>query len=136
MEVSLKRIGKGAHLQACNAQGQTADFDTPSGTGGMTPMEILMSSVAACSSLDLIPILEKQRQTLEHLEVKVTGDRHEVGAANPFSNLHLHFILTGNIAPAKAEKAVALSVEKYCSVGESLDPTIKVTHSFEVVAAT
>lgn len=133
MEVSLKRMGTGAHLRASNSQGQTADFDTPSGNGGMTPMEMLASSVAACSSLDLIPILEKQRQNLEDLEVKVTGERHAVNAANPFSNLHMHFILKGKVAPEKAEKAVALSVEKYCSVGESLDPNIKVTHSFEIV---
>lgn len=134
MEVTLKRLGSDVHLQAENSLGNTADFDTNEGGQGMTPMEMLMSSVAACSAIDLIPILAKQRQTLIDLDVKITGDRHEVGAAKPFSNIHMHFILKGTIASEKAEKAVALSVEKYCSVGRSLDPNIKVSHSFEIIA--
>jgi len=134
MEVTLKRLGSGVHLQAENSMGNTADFDTNEGGKGLTPMEMLMSSVAACSALDLIPILAKQRQTLVDLDVKITGNRHEVGSAKPFSNIHMHFMLKGAIAADKAEKAVALSVEKYCSVGRSLNPDIEVTHSFEILS--
>jgi len=132
MEVTLKRIGDDVHLRAANENGKTADFDNAGGSDGMSPMEMLLGSVAACSSIDLVPILRKQRQDLKDLEVKVTSERHPVGEAKPFKSIHMHFIMTGTIDPKKAERAVSLSVEKYCSVGRSLDPDIAVSHSFEI----
>ena len=137
MEITLKRLNDAVHLSAVNANGNQTEFDGTENIGGegkaMTPMEALLSAVAACSTLDVIPILKKQRQVLEDLEVVVTGNRQKVADVNPFKDIHMHFKLTGNIDPHKAKKAVDLSVEKYCSVSASLDPTIKVTHSFEIL---
>lgn len=138
MEIRLKRLNNAVHLSAVNENGNRTEFDGTEIIGGqdkaMTPMEALLSAVAACSTLDVIPILKKQRQNLEDLEVVITGNRHKVEEVNPFKDIHMHFILTGKIDSTKAEKAVNLSVEKYCSVSASLDPAIKVSHSFEIKA--
>lgn len=137
MEITLKRLNNDVHLRADNGKGNYTEYDGTESIGGkgkaMTPMENLLASVAACSTLDVVPILKKQRQPLEDIEVRVTGNRHKVGEVNPFKDIHMHFILKGNIDPKKAEKAVSLSVEKYCSVSASLNPSIEVTYSFEVV---
>lgn len=137
MEITLKRLNDAVHLRAENGKGNHTDYDGTENIGGqgkaMTPMENLLASVAACSALDVVPILKKQRQQLDDIEIKVTGNRHKVEEVKPFKDIHIHFILKGKIDPKKAEKAVALSVEKYCSVHASLDPNIRVTHGFEIV---
>lgn len=137
MEITLKRLNDNVHLRADNGRGNYTEYDGTDNIGGdgkaMTPMENLLASVAACGTLDVVPILKKQRQPLEDIEVRVTGNRHKVEEVNPFKNIHMHFILKGAIDPKKAEKAVSLSVEKYCSVSASLDPAIEITHSLEIV---
>jgi len=44
----------------------------------------------------------------------------------------LHFKIKGEVDPDKAERAVKLSVEKYCSVSKTLEPTAKITYKVTV----
>jgi putative redox protein len=57
----------------------------------------------------------------------------EEGWVKPFTAIHIAYILTGTIKEKKAKQAVELAVEKYCSVAASLDPSIKISHSFEII---
>lgn len=101
---------------------------------GMRPMEALLSSVATCAAIDVVAILQKQRQQLKDLQIEVEGDREEGKAPTPFTSIQMNFILFGKLDAVKAARAVELAVEKYCSVKESLDPSITVTYSFEIRA--
>jgi putative redox protein len=46
----------------------------------------------------------------------------------PYTEIRMVFIARGAVAPQKLDRAVRLAVEKYCSVGASLDPNVVVTH--------
>ncbi|MBK8110377.1 MAG: OsmC family protein [Saprospiraceae bacterium] len=72
------------------------------------------------------------QQPLSGLEVKITGDRAEDQVPKVFVKVHLHFILFGAVEPSKAERAISLSVEKYCSVLTMVSKTAAVTYSFEI----
>ncbi len=136
MEIQLKRLNDNIHFEASNSDGNTVHLDGAASVGGegkgMRPMELLLTSVASCSVFDVVSILKKQRQPLEDIQVKATGDRAAEGDAKPFTALHFTFMLKGDIDRAKAERAVKLSVEKYCSVGASLDPNIPVTFATQI----
>ncbi len=138
MEITVKRLNNALHFEASNADGNTFQMDASPAIGGegkgMRPMEVLLSSVAGCSVFDIVTILKKQRENLEDIQIKATGDRKTDGDVKPFKAIHLRFDLKGDLNETKVARAVELAVEKYCSVATSLDPAIKITHSYTINA--
>lgn len=96
---------------------------------GPRPTELLLSGVGGCSGIDIVMILEKMRQNLTSLNVEVSGKRND-DVPKRFTDIHVHFIIEGDVEPEKAGKAAQLSMEKYCSVSLSLNSNI--TYSYEV----
>lgn len=97
-----------------------------------TPMEMLLMSAGACSSVDVVSILKKARQKISHCEVELAAERAET-VPKVFTKIHLHFVVTGTaLAEKQVERAVNLSAEKYCSVSIMLSQSVKVTHSFSI----
>jgi len=127
--VVLEQIGAAA-FEATAAGGGNLVVDGAPEIGGegrgMRPMELLLSALASCSAMDVVQILRQQRQGLEHLSVEIEGERAEAVPA-PYRRIRVVFRARGEIDEHKLRRAVQLGVEKYCSVGASLDPTIRVT---------
>lgn len=123
MKVTLERIGHAA-FEATGGSGGALVVDGSPEIGGegrgMRPMELLLSSVASCSAMDVVHILvNKQRQPLEGLRVEIEGERADATPA-PFTKMKLVFFAKGPVDEAKLARAVALSVEKYCSARATL----------------
>ncbi|MBA3988930.1 OsmC family protein [Aliidiomarina maris] len=115
-----------------SGSGHSVVMDGQQGQHAPSPMEMVLMSVASCSSVDVVSILQKARQRIQHCEVDVTAERADAVPA-VFTSIHLHFIVTGeDIAEQHVERAVKLSADKYCSVSIMLGATVKVTHSFSV----
>ncbi|MDB5105818.1 MAG: OsmC/Ohr family protein [Fibrobacteres bacterium] len=94
---------------------------------GFRPMELLLAGIASCSAIDVVNILKKSRVEFSSMDIEVNGDRKDAIPA-PFTGIEVVFKIHGPaVDRAKAEKAVSLALEKYCSVSASLDPAIKVT---------
>lgn len=104
-----------------------------SGDGpGVSPMQMLLLGLGGCSLVDIVGILQKQRQPLMDIEVTVDGQR---GAElpKPWTAIHLHYIVTGvGLDAHKVERAIDLSIEKYCGVHATLAGVAKITHDFEI----
>jgi putative redox protein len=139
MEVTLKRLNNGVHFEADNGEGLTVQLDGAVGSDyggegkGMRPMQMLLSAVGGCSVFDVVAILKKQREDVQDVQVKVTGEREKGKTPSPFTAIHLHFTLKGNLNAEKVKRAIELSVEKYCSVKESLDKNIKISYDFDIM---
>lgn len=102
-----------------------------SGTPGPSPMELLLIGTAGCSAYDVVSILQKQRQRIEDVDVEVEAERAETDP-KVFTKIHLHFIVKGRgISADKVERAISLSVDKYCSASAMMATTATVTHDFE-----
>ena len=100
---------------------------------GIRPMEMLLLGVGGCTAFDVVSILKKSRQAIVDCEVEVDSDRAEE-VPKVFTRIHIHFIVSGNsLDPAKVEKAVNLSADKYCSASLMLGKTAEMTHDFEIV---
>jgi putative redox protein len=102
-------------------------------TPGPSPMELVLMGTGGCSAFDVVHILEKGREKIEDVVVELDADRAETDP-KVFTRIHMHFIVKGRgLSPQKVERAISLSVEKYCSASAMMAKTATVTHDFEVV---
>jgi putative redox protein len=91
-----------------------------SGKTGQSPPDVLLSALAACSGIDVVDILAKRRTPVERLSVDVEGERREEHPRR-FTRIRLTFNVDGaGIEALHTERAIALALEKYCSVAASL----------------
>lgn len=139
MKITLKRLDDDFHMEAVNEDGCTIETDGAPKIGGhnkgMRPMQLLLAAAGSCSSIDIIMILKKQKQLLKDIEVEVTAEREQDKVPSLYTDIHIHFKLTGEITEQKAKRAVELSIEKYCSVVKILEKTAKVSSSYEIIEA-
>ncbi len=95
-------------------------------------MLTLLLAVAGCSAADVVVILGKMRVGLTHLAIEVEGVRRETDPRR-YDALHIRYFMQGEaLDTAKAERAVGLSIDKYCSVLHSLAPDIAISHDVEL----
>lgn len=135
MKITIDQL-ENTHMEAQNKEGGLIRMDGSTSIGGLeggfSPMQLLLAGVGGCSAIDIIGILKKQRQNLENLQVEVEGDRQPKDEYSEFKTIHLNFIFTGNLEKSKVERAIKLSLEKYCSVSKTLEKTSRITHSYEI----
>lgn len=102
-------------------------------TPGPSPMELVLIGTGGCSAYDVVHILERGREAVEDCVVELDADRAEK-EPRVFTRIHMHFVVKGRgLSPAKVERAISLSIEKYCSASAMLAKTATITHDFEVV---
>ena len=90
------------------------------------PMLLLLLAVASCSGADIVLILKKMRVMLQSLRVEVEGTRREEEPRRYTAVTLVYHIAGDGLDQTKAERAVTLSLEKYCSVVHSLAPDIAI----------
>ena len=136
METRLRWAG-GAALIGLSSGGHTVVMDGPPEGGGRNlgprPMEMLLLSMAACSTYDVVTILQKAREEIADCDIRITANR---APDHPkiFTDIHLHFIISGkNVKGKNVDRAIKLSAEKYCSASIMLGAMAKITHDFEIV---
>lgn len=136
MNIHLKRINNAVHLEATNENGNKVQIDGAPSIGGENkgsrPMELLIMGLGGCSSMDVLSILSKQKQVVEDYQVNITAERTEDQTPNLFSKIHIEFVFKGTINEAKLERAIALSMEKYCSVTKIMEKTADITYSHKL----
>lgn len=95
------------------------------------PVDTLMIAFASCSAIDVVDILEKRRTPAASLRVEVEFDR---AATTPRRVLaaRLRWIVATASDRAHVERAVDLSIRKYCSVAASLAPDVRLSWEVEV----
>lgn len=137
MEINLTRVDQDFHFEARGAADVAIHLDGAPEIGGHNagarPMELMLMGLGGCSAIDVIQILKKQRQPIERFDINIKAERQKVGECNLFGNIHIHFILGGQLDEEKVQKAIVLSLEKYCSVAAILYKTSTISHSFELV---
>ena len=102
---------------------------------GMRPMEMLLVSMGACSSIDVVTILKKARQEISNCVAEISAERAEE-IPKVFTKIHVNFVVTGRgLNVAQVERAVKLSAEKYCSASIMLGKAAEISHGFEVIEA-
>src|SRR4028118_897725 len=124
IKVELERVNGDFGFEARDANGHVVRLDTSPETGGtnfgVRPMQMLLMGLGGCSGIDIVSILKKQRQVIEGFQMKIEGEREAGADPSLWKTVTIVFELKGNIDLAKATRACELSMEKYCSVAETL----------------
>ncbi len=126
--------GGGNVFLGTDTSGHTVVYDSADGVQkGIGPMRALLTSLGACTGIDVVAILHKRHQKLRSLKILLSGDRPEHGLPKPWTSIHIRYVLSGDSLETKfVEEAIKDSTEKFCSVGATLQPTARITHSYEI----
>ncbi len=131
MKAEVKWVGDELFM-GTSESGHTIVLDANGGALAPSPLENVLISLGACSSVDVVSILEKARQNIKGCKVEIAAKRVDT-VPKLFSDIHLHFVIEGNeVSEKHVERAVKLSADKYCSVALMLNKSVNITHDFEV----
>jgi putative redox protein len=133
MKAQVKWIGEEMFI-GTSESGHTIVLDANAGALAPSPLESVLISLGACSSVDVVSILEKARQTITSSKVEISAQRVD-SVPKLFSDIHLHFVIQGeDVGTKHVERAVRLSADKYCSVALMLNKSVNITHDFEIIS--
>lgn len=135
MMTSSLRYKADNEFEATNQAGNTVaiDMHPQDEKKDQSPMDLMLSAVAACAAVDIVSMIKKKRRTFVDLKAETTGERAE-SHPKKFTKIHIKYIITSpDLTEKEAEKVISLAVSSYCSVASSLDPAIELTHSFELI---
>lgn len=122
--IEISRLSGDFGFEAKDENGHTVLMDSSPESGGQNfgvrPMQILLMGLGGCSAIDVISILKKQRQDVVDYKMVVKGEREAGKEPSLWKEVDLEFHIYGDVDKDKAERAVELSVNKYCSVAATL----------------
>lgn len=123
-KIELARVHGDFGFEATDENGHILKMDSSPESGGQNygvrPMQTLLMALAGCSAIDVIAILKKQRQEVKDYKMVVNGEREKGKEPSLWQTVDVEFHIYGTVDQDKAEKAVELSVGKYCSVAATL----------------
>lgn len=102
------------------------------GKEGFRPSQLMLMGLAGCMGMDVLSILQKKRQEVTDVEIQVTGHNPD-DYPKPYHTVEIAFTVHGSDIDAKAvERAIDLSIKKYCIVGQTLQREVELKTSFTV----
>ncbi len=124
MHIQLNLAPDASHTVVADEAGTEVSIYLPESAGGagtgIRPMQMLIMGLAGCSAIDVLMILKKQRQEVRDFRIDIDAEREPNKEPSLWQEAQLVFRVFGAVDVEKAEKAVALSMEKYCSVAATL----------------
>jgi putative redox protein len=138
MQVELVRLDDAFHFEAKGMSGIPVHIDAAENIGGHNagarPMELLLMGLGGCTAIDVLLIMKKQRQIVEDLKISISGEREKIEGTEmtPFHKINIHFKFKGLLSEEKVQKAIVMSMEKYCSATAQFSASAEITHSFEI----
>jgi putative redox protein len=111
----------GEVFQATAENGNTITIDADSAhKHGPGPLETVLMALCSCTSVDVVSILQKKRQSLTGLRVTATATQAHA-PPRVFTHISLTYAVHGKLSRKAVEDAVSLSKNKYCSVSKMLE---------------
>jgi len=122
--IEVKRVDDAYAFIGTDSNGHTIRTDGAAEIGGhntgFRPMQTLLMGLGGCSGVDIVSILKKQRQEITEFNMTIKAEREQGKEPALWKYVHIHFTFKGNVDVEKAQKACALSIDKYCSVAATL----------------
>ena len=129
----------GFKFVATDEYGHSVIVDAPESDGesfdGLKPGEMLLTSLATCSGIDVVTILRKERQELSGLSIRIKGVQ-EPDPPWRWREMELEYTVRGrNLDPGRVERAIHLTETKYCSIGATLSASVDISSNYRIVEA-
>jgi putative redox protein len=128
---------KDMQFEGRSTSGHSLIMDADDASGGQNkgfkPMELLLVGFGGCTGMDVISILRKKRQDVTGLEMNVQGKKTDEHP-KVYKTVHIEYVVKGKGVQKEAvERAIRLSLDKYCSVGATLSRAGTITHSYRII---
>lgn len=124
MKIVVQRTPDGGHAIAQDEAGNAVAMYLPDVAGGagtgIRPMQMLVMGVGGCTAVDVLMILRKQRQEVTDFRIEIDAQREPDKEPSLWQTVHLVYYFKGNVTLEKAQKAIDMSIQKYCSASETL----------------
>ena len=136
INANVKWTGKKQLVGVGGVSGHAIVLDQAKDKGddsGMRPTEALLISVASCTAVDIVNILTKMKIALTRCEIDIEGEQAE-DYPKYFHTFRVKYVLAGEgLTLKKAEKAVSLSMNKYCAVSQTLKGRAEFKTEIEII---
>lgn len=110
-------------------------ISTPKDGVGMKPSDLLLVSLGGCTGYDMVNLLSKRRVNFTKIRILIDSEQ-DSDPPWAFQKIHLHYEVAGfDVSPKEVERVIKMSKEKYCSVSATLQPTVDITTSYEIINA-
>ncbi len=127
-EGGMKFVGQGT-------SGHRVMMDAATASGGSDlaarPVEVLLASLGGCTGMDVVAILRRMKTPAESLRITLKDERTS-DAPKVIERIHLVYQLEGRIPPENAERAIELSLSKYCPIANTLAGVTTITSEFSI----
>ena len=127
---------EGNRFQASDVYEHTVTVDAPTNEGdvfgGFKPGEMFLTSLAGCSGIDVIQILQRQRQNVTALEINVKGAQNPE-APWPYVTIEMEYVVKGKgLKEPAVKRAIHLSEAKYCSIAATISKDTQISSTFRI----
>ena len=126
-KVSARWTGEGLNYVGVDSKGH----QIPMGRDDISPSQMLLLGAAGCMGMDVASVLQKKRQSVTGIEVQVIGHQPDE-YPKPFHTIELVFTIKGEVDPKAVARAIELSRDKYCIVGQTLQQKAELKTSFTI----
>ncbi len=133
----VKQLSGITFVGKTDASNHWVTVDGPDSFGGsnaaIRPKELLLLSLAGCTSADVIAILQKKRVKLDDYQINISAESTETHP-KVYTKINLEYVFTGsNIKEKDVERAIDLSQNVYCGVTAMLQKAIEITHNYKII---
>jgi putative redox protein len=134
-QVSVKLRHSAALKFDAEVDGRKVELDSSDKMNqALSPMELFLVALAGCTAMDVQWIMDRQRQQLDKFEITVTGNRRDEDPRS-YESIDLKYSFAGmDLRKDAVNRAIRLSLKKYCSVLAMIKDSVKVNVSYAIAA--
>ena len=109
------------------------DMCDPEKKSHLSPMELLLSALTTCAAVEIVSMIKKRKRDFKDIKAETIGNRVD----NPpmfFKSINVKYIIySSDLTDNEAERYISLSLDKYCSVGATINEKTEINHSFKII---
>jgi putative redox protein len=124
----------GWSVDAATGSGFGISFDLPDageGRRGPSPTEVVLTTLAACTALDVAGILRKKRQRLVEYQIAVSGEKAEEDP-KVYTSIVVEHRVVGAVEEEALRRSIELSATRYCPVSAMLSASVTIEHRYRL----
>jgi putative redox protein len=127
--VSLRHDG-GLRFVVRTGTGHDVVVDNATGDSGPRPTELILVAIAGCTAMDVVEIMAKKRQVVDHYSAELIGIQREK-SPNVFTEIVVEHVIEGAVDTQAVRRSIELSATKYCTVSAQIaaGPT-RISHRY------
>ena len=131
--ISVNLHHSGALKFGVNVDGRRIDLNSAEAMGrAFTPMELFLVALGGCTAMDVQWIMDRQRQKLDKFDMSISGVRR-MEDPRYYESIDIRYSFAGpGIRKDAVERAIRLSLEKYCSVRAMVNDSVKVNITYSI----